>query len=42
LADRIELPKPVKIPQEKIDYIPNQSAGKKDAELIIFGNLQTK
>ena len=42
IGDRIESPKPVKIPQEKIDYIPNQSAGKKDAELIIFGESSDK
>src|SRR6266496_4812465 len=41
-GDRIESPKPIKIPQEKIDYIPNQAAGKKDAELIIFGESSDK
>ena len=42
IGDRIEVPKPIKIPQEKIDYIPNQSASKKDAELIIFGESSDK
>ncbi|HEX7847366.1 MAG TPA: TGS domain-containing protein, partial [Chitinophagaceae bacterium] len=38
VGDRIEAPKPVKILEPKPEYNPQQqSAGKKDAELIIFG-----
>ena len=39
-GDKIEAPKPVKLHQEKIEYIPH--AGKKDAELIIFGESSDK
>ena len=42
IGDKIESPKPIKIPHEKIDYIPNQATGKKDAELIIFGESADK
>jgi GTP pyrophosphokinase len=43
LGDKIEAPKPVKIHQDKIDFIPQQHAtGKKDAELIIFGESSDK
>src|SRR5258705_4411161 len=38
LGDKIEAPKPVKIHQDKIEFIPNQQpAGKKEAEIIIIG-----
>ena len=40
LGDKIEAPKPVKIHQEKAEYIPQP--GKKDAELIIFGESSDK
>jgi GTP pyrophosphokinase len=40
LGDKIEAPKPVKIQHEKIEYIPQP--GKKDAELIIFGESSDK
>jgi guanosine-3',5'-bis(diphosphate) 3'-pyrophosphohydrolase len=43
LGDKIEAPKPIKIHQDKIDFIPQQQAtGKKDAELIIFGESSDK
>jgi guanosine-3',5'-bis(diphosphate) 3'-pyrophosphohydrolase len=44
IGDKIEAPKPIKVHQEKIDFIPQQqqSAGKKDAELIIFGESSDK
>ena len=41
-GDRIEAPKPVKHLPEKPEYIPNLSTGKKDAELIIFGESSDK
>ncbi len=38
IGDRIEAPRPVKIIEHKPEYNPNQPvAGKKDTELIIFG-----
>ena len=43
LGDKIELPKPVKIIQEpKTDHTHHTSLGKKDAELIIFGESSDK
>ncbi|HKB44888.1 MAG TPA: RelA/SpoT family protein, partial [Chitinophagaceae bacterium] len=42
LGDKIEAPKPVKIHQDKIDFIPHQHPVKKDAELIIFGESSDK
>lgn len=43
IGDRIEAPKPVKLPQEKIEIIPHhQVMAKKDAELIIFGESSDK
>src|SRR5882724_10936456 len=43
LGDKIEAPKPIKIHQDKIEFIPNQQpAGKKEAELIIFGESSDK
>ncbi|MBM3416989.1 MAG: bifunctional (p)ppGpp synthetase/guanosine-3',5'-bis(diphosphate) 3'-pyrophosphohydrolase [Bacteroidetes bacterium] len=36
-GDRIEAPKPVKQLPEKSEYIPGITSGKKDAELVIFG-----
>lgn len=43
MGDRIEAPRPVKIHQEKADFIPHhQVMGKKDAELIIFGESSDK
>ena len=39
-GDKIESPKPVKIHAEKTEYIPQP--GKKDAELIIFGESSDK
>lgn len=41
-GDRIEAPKPVKHFPEKPEYIPGLSTGKKDAELIIFGESSDK
>jgi GTP pyrophosphokinase len=40
LGDKIEAPRPVKILHEKTEYIPQP--GKKDAELIIFGESSDK
>jgi GTP pyrophosphokinase len=42
LGDKIEAPKPIKIIQEKPDHLPHTSLGKKDAELIIFGESSDK
>ena len=42
LGDKIEAPKPVKIHQDKVDFIPHQHPVKKDAELIIFGESSDK
>lgn len=43
IGDRIEAPKPVRIQQEKADFIPHhQVMAKKDAELIIFGESSDK
>lgn len=36
-GDRIEAPKPVKLHNEKHEFLPHQVTGKKDAELVIFG-----
>src|SRR5687767_1194564 len=37
-GDKIEAPKPVKVHQEKAEYVPHPPGGaRKDAELIIFG-----
>lgn len=36
-GDKVIAPKPAKPAEEKQDYIDNKSVGKKDAELIIFG-----
>ena len=42
-GDKIEAPKPVKIHSEKVDFVPHQhTAGKKDTELIIFGESSDK
>ncbi len=41
-GDRIEAPKPVKLQPEKPDYVPSLTAGKKDAELVIFGESSDK
>lgn len=41
-GDRIEAPKPVKLQPEKPEYVPSLTAGKKDAELIIFGESSDK
>jgi len=40
LGDKIDAPKPVKIQTEKTEYVPQP--GKKDAELIIFGESSDK
>ncbi|NOT51880.1 MAG: bifunctional (p)ppGpp synthetase/guanosine-3',5'-bis(diphosphate) 3'-pyrophosphohydrolase [Chitinophagaceae bacterium] len=43
MGDRLEAPKPVRLPQEKIEIIPHhQAIAKKDAELIIFGESSDK
>ena len=43
IGDKIEAPRPLKVQQEKVEFIPNQhAAGKKDAELIIFGESSDK
>ncbi len=43
MGDKIEAPKPVKIFQEKTDFIPHhQVMAKKDAELVIFGESSDK
>ncbi|MBI5373242.1 MAG: bifunctional (p)ppGpp synthetase/guanosine-3',5'-bis(diphosphate) 3'-pyrophosphohydrolase [Sphingobacteriales bacterium] len=36
-GDRIEAPRPVKIHPEKHEFLPHHVSGKKDAELVIFG-----
>lgn len=41
-GDRIEAPKPVKILPEKPEYIPGIMPGKKEAELVIFGESSDK
>ncbi|MFZ9386287.1 MAG: RelA/SpoT family protein [Chitinophagaceae bacterium] len=41
-GDRIEAPKPIRLQQEKPEYIPGLTTGKKDAELIIFGESSDK
>lgn len=41
-GDRIEAPKPVRHLPEKPEYVPGLSTGKKDAELIIFGESSDK
>jgi GTP pyrophosphokinase len=40
IGDKIDAPKPVKIQTEKAEYIPQH--GKKDAELVIFGESSDK
>jgi GTP pyrophosphokinase len=43
IGDRVEAPKPVKPLPEKIEFVPNQGgAGKKDTELVIFGESSDK
>lgn len=42
IGDRIEAPRPVKLFPEKPEYIPGLSSGKKDAELVIFGESSDK
>ncbi|MBK5270194.1 MAG: bifunctional (p)ppGpp synthetase/guanosine-3',5'-bis(diphosphate) 3'-pyrophosphohydrolase, partial [Bacteroidia bacterium] len=43
IGDKIEVPRPVKVHHEKIDFVPHhQTGGKKDAELIIFGESSDK
>ena len=42
IGDRIEAPKPLKILHEKPEYIPGIIPGKKDAELVIFGESSDK
>jgi GTP diphosphokinase / guanosine-3',5'-bis(diphosphate) 3'-diphosphatase len=37
IGDKIEAPKPIKVLEPKPEYNPQQTTGKKDAELIIFG-----
>ncbi|MEN9550040.1 MAG: hypothetical protein RIR12_2631 [Bacteroidota bacterium] len=41
-GDKIEAPRPVKIITEKPEYIPGITAGKKEAELVIFGESSDK
>lgn len=41
-GDRLEAPKPVKILPEKPEYIPGIMPGKKEAELVIFGESSDK
>ena len=42
-GDKIESPKPIKVHSDKIDFVPQQqAAGKKDAELVIFGESSDK
>ena len=41
-GDRIEAPRPVKILPEKPEYIPGMVPGKKEAELVIFGESSDK
>lgn len=41
-GDRLEAPRPVKILPEKPEYIPGIIPGKKDAELVIFGESSDK
>jgi GTP diphosphokinase / guanosine-3',5'-bis(diphosphate) 3'-diphosphatase len=41
-GDKIEAPKPVKLLPEKPEYIPGITAGKKEAELVIFGESSDK
>jgi GTP pyrophosphokinase len=42
IGDRIEAPKPLKILHEKPEYVPGIMPGKKDAELVIFGESSDK
>ena len=42
VGDRIEAPRPVRPLEAKPEYNPNLHAGKKDAELIIFGESSDK
>jgi len=41
-GDRIEAPRPVKLHNEKHDFLPHHVTGKKDAELVIFGESSDK
>ncbi len=41
-GDKLIAPKPIKIPEEKHHEIPHRHSGKKDAELIIFGESSDK
>jgi GTP pyrophosphokinase len=41
-GDKIEAPKPVKTIHEKPEFVPGQHIGRKDAELIIFGESGDK
>jgi GTP diphosphokinase / guanosine-3',5'-bis(diphosphate) 3'-diphosphatase len=41
-GERIEAPKPIKLLPEKPEYVPGITAGKKEAELIIFGESSDK
>jgi GTP diphosphokinase / guanosine-3',5'-bis(diphosphate) 3'-diphosphatase len=41
-GDRIEAPKPIRLLPEKPEYIPGITAGKKEAELVIFGESSDK
>lgn len=41
-GDRIEAPRPVKLHTEKHDFLPHHVTGKKDAELVIFGESSDK
>ena len=41
-GDKLIAPKPIKIPEEKHHEIPHRHTGKKDAELIIFGESSDK
>ena len=42
LGDKIEAPRPLKIQQDKPDYIPGQATSRKETELIIFGESSDK
>jgi GTP pyrophosphokinase len=42
LGDKLEAPRPIKIVTEKPEYIPGITAGKKEAELVIFGESSDK
>ena len=42
LGDKIEAPRPLKLQQDKPDYIPGQATSRKETELIIFGESSDK